>query len=585
MTIGVGIKYILDDREFRNKIRSSNREAERLTRTNRRHLKTIKNINMQEKRSISTKKRELSLINKQTRALERQDRTLKKSSRTRRVAGGRMVGGGMMGLMRGALPVLGVAAIGSAAIGAYKGAASRQSGWTQVSNMLGHDISGATKKDVMNIAVKTAQDNKDVITAYYDALSAGFSEEAGKAVTKAAGIFATGGNFDIATAQSALLTTMETFKDLSPDEVINLLAGTVKAGRVNERQVATNVGQFMASGASLGISAKEQLAAFAGISKSLGNADEAGTALGALFTALQKATPAAINMGIDANLVKEKGLQGVLNKLAKELEGKDAAGKAEIISDVFGNVRAKKGLFAFLNDPNSLKQLGDVVGSGNAMDNFKRANDDAERQFQKLATTTQQLTDSFFEATGLLDDLASAFGTVASILGYFSSDDKEDKEDKTIKEIEEKAKDRGAVIRAKERESMGIGTAEDVMVIAAANQGGTLLPEGSGERMMSIMGERYMNRGGLASLTAKVGLDDARLLRKQYLERDVEGMEEVMANIFSEDAKENSRSFVNSLSDSAQRLRDINDDLARIRIAEPDLLDKGGPILTKQYSA
>ena len=570
--IGVGIKYILDDKEFRNKIRSSNREAEKLTRTNRTHLKTIKNINTQEKRSINTKKRELSLINKQTRALEKQDRIMKKSSRTRMVAGGRMVGGGMMDMLRGALPMMGIAGAGYALKNAYKGAASRQSGWTQVSNMLGGDISGATKQDVKDIAVMTAQDNKDVITAYYDALSAGFSEEAGKAVTKAAGIFATGGNFDIATAQSALLTTMETFKDLDANQVINLLAGTVKAGRVNERQVATNVGQFMASGNSLGIGAKEQLAAFAGISKSLGNADEAGTALGALFTALQKSTPAALKMGVDAQLVKEKGLQGVFDKMNQMLQGKSANEKAKMTSEIFGNVRAKKALFGFLENPNSLKQLGGVVESGNAMDNFARASNDAERQIVRLSSSWQQLSDKFIESTGILDGFADSLKVLSVLLGYMNKEG----DVKEVNQIEKSSTSPDYVLSAKKNIYEGNYSQRDLATVTAANQGGNMLPDMAGEKFVNDYNKNYGGNMGFFKLMKQVGPKDAYDLRKQVMLRDYQGVEDELNEIFSEEIKENSKGLMEALGSMTRAFLDSANTIKELQVTDPEKLERNG---------
>ena len=92
----------------------------------------------------------------------------------------------MTGVQTCALPIS-PAALAYGAIRTARGAIDRQGGFGQVSNMLHAPVSRSTKSDIRAIAIQTGQGNKDIISAYYDALSSQFSEEAGKRIVESGG--------------------------------------------------------------------------------------------------------------------------------------------------------------------------------------------------------------------------------------------------------------------------------------------------------------------------------------------------------------------------------------------------------------
>ena len=74
MAVNVGIKYIVDDTEYKRKMRDAGRESQRLTQANKKQLKVMRDINQFESRNTITDKRKLENMRKQNMELDEDDK-------------------------------------------------------------------------------------------------------------------------------------------------------------------------------------------------------------------------------------------------------------------------------------------------------------------------------------------------------------------------------------------------------------------------------------------------------------------------------------------------------------------------------
>lgn len=404
--IGVGIRYILDDREFRQKVRSSNTAAERLTKTNRKHLKTIKDVGRQEKRGITTKKRELDLTKKQTRAIEKQDRVQKKMNRTRKVAGGRITSG----IMGQVMPLVGAAAIGGAVVSTVKGAGDRQAKLTQVENMIDRELTPGELKKLRATAVRTGQTLEDVIDSLFIYVSA-FDFTGGKNLdpafedVEAVGKTATGGGTDIGTIMAGFTKGKAANPNATRDELLALMAGINASGQLDWTDVGKNLGKFLGETQALGGFTKEEAGnLYAMLTQSLGP-EQSTSKLKALARSLAKPSPLAEKLGITKETVEKEGFAGIQKRMqgqdpTKIFTSEEAFGAMILIGDDIEDFNASMAKFLGA-DPK--KQ-------------FARATDDLNVETTRLGTQWKSMTDTLLEKTGFIKSLADTIGLVTDIL-------------------------------------------------------------------------------------------------------------------------------------------------------------------------
>ncbi|MCK4686650.1 MAG: phage tail tape measure protein [Candidatus Lokiarchaeota archaeon] len=211
----------------------------------------------------------------------------------------------------------------------------------------------AMKKDIRALSKITIQDTNKMAKAYYDVGSAGFKGAEGLEILEISGKAATGGLADVDAVTSTLVKTLSMFNKRGDEAgiVMDRLNGIVDTGIITFSQLAGVFPTAAAQADALGISIEETGAALAVVTKKAGSAEEAATAINAVFTQLVKPTDAlreAINeMGYENSqaAIKSLGLTGVL----KELNNK-VGGNVEAMGEMFGNVRAIKAVIPLLND-------------------------------------------------------------------------------------------------------------------------------------------------------------------------------------------------------------------------------------------
>ena len=496
----VGIDFRADLRSYKSSLRDALKSAQVFEKTLLKGQKVMDRQVQLEKTMTTARNKELLFLRKKNDSLGKMDRAYNNLNSkvgrlnkmtgagipTRMSSGLGMGGIGMLSSMKGLLGSLGIGLGAYQLVSSGKKAVSNysttQGKETQVENMLRRPLTQTERRNFDAIAIKTGQRGDDVINSFYDALSAGFSQDQANQIANTAGRWATGGGFGIDTATSALLTAKQTYKDLSFEDISNMLAGGVLAGRTTNEQLASAMGTFVPQGKELGISLEEQLAAFAGITKVLGGrTDESATALNALYTNIMQNSDTAKKYGLTAGFVNEKGLKGLIDRINSIMDGLSIDEGVELMGDAFTNVRAKRGLAGLSADTFST-DVG-LVKSGDSMEMFNRAIDDSGRQWQALMSSLKFFTDDIVESSGALGGFNDVVGWVTKKANERIAE--KDFIDLQKGRMEAVYSNEGFVANAKLRIAQGSGSDFDRMMVASANAGGmTPVLESMGKEAM-----------------------------------------------------------------------------------------------------
>lgn len=140
-------------------------------------------------------------------------------------------------------------------------------------------------------------------------------------------------------------------ENLSAIEATDVLTAAVREGKLESTELAGAMGRVLPIASNMGISFNEVGAAFAGMSRTGTNANEAATQLRGILTSLLKPTEQSKDMlaslGLSAEglrqSLREDGLLATLEILKSRFEGNDLAAQT-----VFGNVRALTGIMDLL---------------------------------------------------------------------------------------------------------------------------------------------------------------------------------------------------------------------------------------------
>lgn len=409
----------LDTRAFNAKRREVLGAFRELDRLNDRRLKMSRQIDSYESRNNSTKTKALNLLKAQNREIERGNRLMSKGGAIKSsnsIMNGRSGGMGLGMMGRFVTPL----AIG---YGLYRGGSAmirngvqQQNTLGGIGNMMGGSVSSSFRRQMQDIGIGTGQKSNSVYQAVYDAMSSGFDKDKALEITRVSGKLATGGNYDIATAQSSLITFMTAFKDLSAGRAADLLAGTEVAARATPEEIANAVGEFLPLANNLKASKEEALALYSGVTRSLGNSQEGAIATKALLTAIMQGTPEAKKYGITPGAIEKEGLGGTLNKLAKLLEGKTTDQQAEILGGISPNVRSTSALLSFLGTKGGLSGDVKTIGGSSYEKNFQNQLGNMSVQARTLGTNFEMLSMNVLESSGLMVGLASGMAGVSNVI-------------------------------------------------------------------------------------------------------------------------------------------------------------------------
>ena len=253
-----------------------------------------------------------------------------------RMSGMMMAGAGVVGLM--------------ASNKLMKGAAATEQSYAKVNTMLDEgedamaDYGGSVKQLTKEIAVQGGEIGANA--ALYQVLSAGVAHGADAInVLEVSMKAAVGGMTDTETAVDAITTALNAYQFEASDatRVADVLAQSVKLGKISFSELSQNIGPVLAIAAQLKIPIEEVGALFATLTANGINAAEAGTSLNAtMMMMLQpsealKAKLAELGYESGSAMVKQNGLVESIAMLAEATDG-----TTEAMTELFPNTRAVK---------------------------------------------------------------------------------------------------------------------------------------------------------------------------------------------------------------------------------------------------
>lgn len=217
-------------------------------------------------------------------------------------------------------------------------------------------------------------------------------------------------------------------ENLSASEATDVLTAAVREGKLESSELAGAMGRVLPIASNMGVSFHEVGAAFAAMSRTGTNANEAATQLRGILNGILKPTNQAADMlesmGLSSQSLrqslKEDGLLATLEILKQRFEGNDEAAQA-----VFGNVRALTGIMDLLGASvdNTRQIFSNMTNvSGTTSKAFDQLQNSAEFKLRKGLVT---LKNSFTELgsvlmTSLLPAIQNALGFVTNLFKAFT---------------------------------------------------------------------------------------------------------------------------------------------------------------------
>lgn len=205
-------------------------------------------------------------------------------------------------------------------------------------------------KEVDALTREFGQRPQDTIKAYYDAISAGIKEANIGGFMREASRLAIAGATDISTATDLLTTLSNVFRDETTESLAAFANEAKNLGKTTIPELAGAIGTVAATARVAGASVQELFAATVSLTKQGINTELAMTGLRALFsniiTPAEKVKKVAKDIGIEFSVtnLRTKGLAQFLSELLPKLQG-----NSELITQLFGNVRAFNAVAAITN--------------------------------------------------------------------------------------------------------------------------------------------------------------------------------------------------------------------------------------------
>lgn len=212
----------------------------------------------------------------------------------------------------------------------------------------------------------------ELMRAYYQAISAGFTETADALnVVTVSSKAAKAAHFDQAQTIRALSGFMAGYRGEieSVSKAADLLFMIEEKGRTTFAELIPVIGDLSAISRTFGVSAEEMAGALAQVTQTAGSTAEAATQYRAMLIAMAKPTEDMIaklgelKTASMEELVAQYGLIGALEKLIERTDG-----SAQAIARLFSRVNAQQGVIALMADNfdqarDRIEAMGDVAGA------------------------------------------------------------------------------------------------------------------------------------------------------------------------------------------------------------------------------
>jgi len=234
---------------------------------------------------------------------------------------------------------------------AVKSAVGFESSMTKIQSLVGLSadaVEGFTK-DVKGLAGETARAPKELADAMFFVTSAGLRGAEATDVLAASAKAAAVGLGDTATIADLATSALNAYGSdvISATDATDVMVAAVREGKLEADELAGSMGRVLPVASSMGVSFNEVGAAFASMSRTGTNANEAATQLRSIMVSLLKPTKQAEDalegMGLSSEQLRtqmrEEGLLSTLQTLSTEFDG-----NADAAAQVFGNVRALVGV-------------------------------------------------------------------------------------------------------------------------------------------------------------------------------------------------------------------------------------------------
>ena len=307
---------------------------------------------------------------------------------------------------------------------------------------LGKDITATLRGELLALPAEVGQSTEQVLTAAYNALSAGINEGQLVDFLRQAGRAAKAGQADLVTAVDAGRIGLRAYADqgVSVEQVFDSMFAAVQVGVTTFPQLGAEVGNLLPSFSQMGGRLNEATAAIAELTAAGLTTSQAVTQINALVTGFARAANPTNRAGkilrgygVDTSItaLKAKGLTGVLEELNRA-----TGGQAEVLGTLFERQEAGRALLTLLkNDMNGYKSALDATtnsagktasgfdimnqGAAGTLRQFNALKEQALRELgeQLLPMVNEALRDLtvWFKAEGqqFTRELAENIGTVA----------------------------------------------------------------------------------------------------------------------------------------------------------------------------
>lgn len=257
----------------------------------------------------------------------------------------------------------------------------------------------AWEADVRQLAITYGSSATQAADALFFITSAGLkgsdAMDALEASLKASAV----GLGDVTTIADLTTSAMNAYKteNLSAAEATDVLAATVREGKLEAADLAGAMGRVFPVASAMGVGIDEVGAALAAMSRTGTNAAEGTTQLRGILSAMLKPTREAEEqldkLGLSAEglrkQIREEGLLATMETLTTAFDGNEAATAA-----VFGNVRALSGVMDMMgaNADDTRAIFGALADSTGSLDRaFAETSDTARFQMQQSLAEVKDL--------------------------------------------------------------------------------------------------------------------------------------------------------------------------------------------------
>lgn len=250
------------------------------------------------------------------------------------------------------------------------------------------------QKSISDLSDKYGKDSKDLASALYDIVSAGYSgEEALKALessTKGAIV----GSSDVATTTAATLTIMRHYKELvkDTDQIQRIMFAGVKKGRITLNDLASDIGRPLNAAKAFGEELNTVMMTYAmGTQIFGGQSAEVATMLESVYEDLREKGDLVQKAGIKIydSSGKFRGLLDVLEQINSAVAGKST----QEINDYMNNLgltdRANSLLIGLVNNFDEYKQTIEDVGNSDFDEKLTEKLNKSYEVFNRLKTNAQ----------------------------------------------------------------------------------------------------------------------------------------------------------------------------------------------------